>query len=162
TNGAPPLLLSGSGAARSLPIRIVRHARSLAHQTVISADVSRLTMDLLQETTVTVRHGTVSSLEVIVPAAIADDWELRDREVVDREELGREADGARRYRLTFDRPVLEKAVLRFSARMPIAPHLDATKPRDLAIPWIRLPEAGTGPVRTELALAPGVQLQGND
>jgi hypothetical protein len=159
---APPLLLSGSGAARSLPIRITRHARSLANQTVLSADVSRRAVDLLQETTLTVRHGTLGSLEIRVPAAIVDRWELLEHEVVDREELARDADGTRHYRLLFDRPVLDKTALRFHWRMSIAPHLDATGPREVAMPWISFPEAATGPVRLELSTAPGILLQGTD
>ncbi len=160
--GAPSLFLSGSGAARSLPIRIARHARSLAHQTVLSAKVSRRSVDLLQETTLTVRHGSLSSLEIRVPAAIADRWELLDRDVIDREELGRETDGTRLYRLSFDRPVLDKAVLRFGCHLSIAPALDPTDPRDVVMPWISFPKAAAGPVRLELSTAPGILFQGND
>ncbi len=165
TGGAtvsPPLLLSGSGAARSLPIRVTRHARSLAHQTVLSADISRRLVNLLQETTFTVRHGTLGSLEIRVAATIADGWELLDREIVEREELGRDADGTRHYRLTFDRPVLDKTVLRFRCRQSIAPHLDATAPREVAMPWISFPEAAAGPVRLEVSTAPGILFQGID
>ena len=36
-----------------------------------------------------------------MPAGIADRWELLDKDVVDREELGQEPDGARRFRISF-------------------------------------------------------------
>ncbi len=121
---------------------------------------ARRSVDLLQETTLTVRHGTLTSLEVRVPAAIADRWDLLDRDV-EREELDKETDGTRHYRLSFARPALDKAVLRFGCHLPIAPHLDATAQRELTIPWISFPEAA-GPVRLELSMAPGIQFQGND
>ena len=157
----PPLRPAGSGAARSLPIRIMRHARSLTHQTVLSAEVARRSVDLLQETTLTVRHGTLTSLEIRVPAAIADRWDLLDREVVAREELDRRPMARDTTVLSFARPVLDKAVLRFRCHLPIAPHLDATGTREVAMPWISFPEAA-GPVRLELSMAPGILFQGND
>ena len=53
---------------------------------------------------------------------------------MEREELGREPDGARRYRLSFDRPVLDKATLRFRYRLPLVPGLDATSAREVVDP----------------------------
>jgi hypothetical protein len=158
----PPLVLTGSGGARSLPIRITRHARSVAQQTVLSAEISRRLVDLVQETTFVVRHGALGSLEIRVPAAVADRWELLDREVVDREELARDPDGSRRYRLVFDRPVLDKAALRFHFRLPIAPHLDAAGYRDVTIPWISFEGSVAGPARVEVSTAPGIIFRGND
>jgi hypothetical protein len=154
--GSPPLRLTSSDHSRSLPIRITRHRRSLAQETVLTAQVSRRSVDWLQQTTVTVRFGTVGSLEVRVPAAIADRWELLDREVLDREELGRGLDGTRRFRLSFDRPVLDKSTLRFRCRLPITPELDASAPREVALPRISLPDVPAGPTRVELTLGPEI------
>ena len=67
---------------------IARHARSLRQETLLSAEVSRRSVDLLQKTTFTVRHGTLAALEIRVPPAIVDRWELLDREVVDRRTSG--------------------------------------------------------------------------
>jgi hypothetical protein len=154
-----PLELVSSGNPRSLPIRITRHARSLAQETVLSAQVSRRSVDLVQRTTFSVRHGTLESLEVRVPAAMADRWEL-DREIINREELSRQPDGAKSYRLVFDRPVLDRATLRFRCRLPIAPQLDPAIPRDVAVPGISFPEVPAGPIRVELAIGPEIVFQG--
>ena len=98
---SPPLLLADDGNSQYLPIRITRRARSLSQDTAISAQVTRRWVELLQQTTFTVRFGALSSLEIRVPAAIADRWELLDKEIVDREELGKEADGATALPLDF-------------------------------------------------------------
>ncbi len=157
---APALAVEGLGSPRTLPVRIVHHARTLRQETVVSAEVSRGSLDLVQKTTFTVRHGTLGVLEIRVPRAIADDWQLLDREVVDREELGRDPDGSRHHRLIFDRPVLDRTTLAFRFRLPISPLLDAAGPRELAVPWISFPDAAAGPVRVELTQTPGVVLRG--
>ncbi|MGP0061995.1 MAG: hypothetical protein ACLQGP_00150 [Isosphaeraceae bacterium] len=159
---APPLIFASSGAVPSLPIRITRHARSVVQQTVLSANLSRRLVDVVQETTLVVRHGTLDSLEVRVPAAVADYWEILDREIVDREELGRDPDGSRRYQLVFDRPVLEKTLLRFRLRLPIVPHLDAVEYRGVAIPWISFEGAVAGLARFEVSSAPGILYQADE
>ncbi len=158
----PALVVEAVGSPRTLPIRITRHARSIGQETTVSAEVSRRRVDVLQKTRFSVRHGTLATLEVRVPKDIADGWELLDREVIDREDLAREADGSRRYRLYFDRPVLDRTTLAFRFRMPVSPVLDAEKPRELALPWIDFPEAAAGPARVEMATAPGVVLRGGD
>ncbi len=154
--GGPALVVEAAGSPRTLPIRITRHARSVRQETTVTAEVSRRGVEILQKTMFAVRHGTLAALEVRVPAAIADSWELLDREVVDRADLPRDADGSRRYRLYFDRPLLDRTTLTFRCRMPIAPALDAAGSRDLTLPWIGFPEAAAGPVRVEVSTAPGV------
>ena len=89
-----------------------------------------------------------------MPAAIADRWELLEREEVGREELGREPDGTRRYRLSFDRPILDKATLRFRYRLPVPPGIDELAAREVAIPLISFKEGDGGPAKVGLSLAP--------
>jgi hypothetical protein len=161
-SASPPLLLSGTGSARSLPIRITRHTRSVAQQTVLSADISRRLVDLIQESTFVVRHGALDSVEIRVPAAVGNYWESLDHEIVDRQELDRAPDGSRRYRLVFNRPVVDKAALRFHLRLSIAPQLDVAEYRAVAIPWIAFEGVGAGPARLEVSTAPGILFQGND
>ena len=78
-----------------------------------------------------------------MPAAIADRWELSDKQDTSREDLGRDTDGARRYRISFDRPVVDQVALRFRYRLPLAPGLQASTAREVAIPWISLKEEHT-------------------
>ena len=89
--GRPALTVDAGGSPRTLPIRITHHARSVHEDTRLSANLSRGRLELHQSTTFTVRHGTLGVLEVRVPPAIADGWELVDHEVIDQEELSREA-----------------------------------------------------------------------
>lgn len=162
SSGGPALVVEAVGSPRTLPIRITRHARSIGQETTVSAEVSRRWVDVLQKTMFTVRHGTLATLEVRVPRDVADGWELLDREVVDREDLPPEADGCRRYRLYFDRPVLDRTTLVFRYRRPISPALDTTRPRKLTLPWIDFPGAVAGPARVEMATAPGVVFRDGD
>ncbi len=160
--GGPAMVVEVVGSPRTLPIRITRHARSIRQETVLSAEVSRQSIELLQKTTFAVRHGTLAAMEIRVPSAIDDRWELLDREVVDREDLPRDSDGSRRYRLYFDRPVLDRTTLAFRWRLPIRPPLDASGARELALPWITFPEAVAGPARLVLSTTPGTVLRGGD
>ncbi len=144
------LFLVDDGNSRFLPIRLTHQARALRHETVLSAQVSPRSVDVLQRTTLTVRQGTVSSLEIQVPAPFADRWELVERQEVERQELGREPDGSRRYRLTFDRPVLDQVTLRFRFRLSLAPVLDSGTAREVSIPWITIKDGEAGSARVGL------------
>ena len=159
---SPPLLLADDGDSKYLPIRITRRARSLSQDTAISAQVTRRAVELLQQTSFSVRFGALSSLEIRVPAAIADRWELLEKEILDREELGQGADGAKRYRLIFSRPVLDKTTLRFRYRLPLVPSLEAAVARDVSIPWISFSEGRAEPTTLRLSLAPEIVVQGID
>jgi hypothetical protein len=156
------LVLEAGGNPTTLPLRIARHARSLRQETLVSAEVSRRSIDLLQKTTFIVRHGTLGAPVIRVPAAIAGRWRLRDREVVDSEELGRDPDGSRRHRLFLDRPVLDGSTLEFQWQLPINQPLGASTDREVEVPWITFPEASEGPTRVELTPKPGVVVRDGD
>jgi hypothetical protein len=160
--GGPALSVEANGSPRTLPIRLARHARSLRQETIVSAEVSRRSIDLLQKTTFTVQHGTLAALVIRVPTAIVGLWKLRGREVVGQDDLGRGPDGSRRYRLLLDRPVLDRATLEFHWQLPINPALDASTGREVEIPWITFPEAEDGPRRVELTPKLGVVLRAGD
>ena len=151
-----PLFLVDDGNSRSLPIRLTHQARLLYHETVLAAQVSPRSVDVLQRTTLTVRHGALSSLQILVPAQFADRWELLERQEVERQELGRERDGSRRFRLSFDRPVLDQVTLRFRYRLPLAPALDSSTAREVSIPWITIKEGEAHLARVSLSPAPEI------
>jgi hypothetical protein len=157
-----PLLLVDDGNSRFLPIRITRHARTVTQDTVLSAQVSRRWIDVPGRVTLVVRHGAVSSLEIRVPANIADRWELLEKELVDREELGRDPDGGMRYRLSFARPVVDRATVRFRYRLPLVPGLDAKSVREITLPEISFKNVPPGPTKVELSLAPEIVLKETD
>ncbi len=160
STGSTALTLTGDGDTAYLPIRVTRQARRLSRDTVLSAQVTARSVDLLQRTNLTVHQGELRSLEICVPAAITDRWELLDRDEIGREEIGREPDGTRRYRLLFDRPVIDKATLRFRYRLAVAPAPDVPGATEIVIPLISFKEGDGGPAKVELSLAPQVVLEG--
>jgi hypothetical protein len=155
-SGGPALVVEADGSPRTLPIRIMRHSRSLRRETVISAEVSRKSVEFLQRTTFTVRHGTLDAIEMRVPASLAGHWELLDREGVDRHEPVRQPDGSMRYQLAFDRPVSDRVTLRFRCQVPIDPPVDSSGDRKVEFPWILFPEATSEPTRIDLTSSSGV------
>ncbi len=157
-----PLLLVDDSHSRVLPIRIVRHARTIAQDMLLSAQVSRRWVDVLERVNFAVRHGVVNTLVVRVPAGIADRWELVEKELADREDLGRDPDGGRRYRLSFSRPVADKATLRFRYRLPLLPELDAKSVREITIPEISFEDLSPGPTKVEMSLTPEIVLKETD
>jgi hypothetical protein len=160
--GTTPLLLSGDGNAGELPVRITRNQRTVAHDTEISAHVTRRSIDVIQQTNLAVQFGVLESLEIQVPAAIADRWELLDKEIAECREIGLDPDGSRRYRLRLARPVLDKLALRFRCRLPIVPGLDSEKRRELMLPEIAFKEGSPGRTKVDLALASDIELEASD
>jgi hypothetical protein len=156
--GSAPLLLAGDGRAESLPIRLIRHARALGHDTVLSAQVKRRGIDLVQRSTVSVRHGSLTSIELAVPAALVDRWEVLDKELVERQELGPEPGGGRRYRLSFERPVLDKVTLRLRAHLPLQPGLDSKTARAVSLPMISIKEGVAAATKVELSVTPEIAI----
>ncbi len=156
------MLLSSDGIANELPVRITRHARTVTHDAEISAQVSRRSIEVIQQTNLAVHFGELGSLEIRVPAAIADRWELIDKEIVERLELGRDPSGSRRYRLSFERPVLDKRTLQFRYRLPLVPNLDARQSREIVLPGIMVKEGTAGPTKVGLSLGAEIVLEASD
>ncbi len=160
--GFNALLLSSDGIVKELPVRITRHSRTVTHDTEISAQASRRSIDVIQQTTLAVHFGVLGSLEIRVPRAIADRWELIDKEIVERRELGRDPDGSRRYRLTFERPVVDKRTLQFRYRLPLVPGLDARQSREIVLPGIMVKEGTAGLTKVGLSLGAEIVLEASD
>jgi hypothetical protein len=156
-----PLLLVDDDNSRLLAIDITRNARTLVQETVLSAQVSRRWVDVVQRSTFGVHHGVFDSLEMLVPAEIVDRWELLEKEQSDREELAREPGGARRYRLRLLRPIVDKLTLRFRYRLNLASPLDATTVQEITIPSITYMEVSPAPTKVEMSLAPEIVLKEN-
>ncbi len=151
-----PIFVADSGGSQYLPIRVARHARLLQHETVLSARVSRRTVEVIERTTFSMRHGDLESVVLRVPAEFADRWELLDRQEAEIEELGRAADGSRRYRLSFDRAAVDQASVRFRYRLALASELETTAAREVTITRMTIEEGEAGPVRVGLELDPEI------
>jgi hypothetical protein len=157
-----PLRVSSDGYAMELPIRINRHERTVASETEISAQVSRRSIDVVQQTKIAVHFGALRSILIGVPAALADRWELLDREFVERQEVGPDPDGSRRYRLILERPLVDRQTLRFQYRLPLYPALDSKKNREIVLPEISFPEASVSSTKVGLSVPPDIVLQSSD
>jgi hypothetical protein len=156
------MLLVDDDNSRLLEINVMRNPRTLIQETALSAQISKRWVDVLERSTIGVRHGVLSALEILVPAEIVDRWELLDKELSDRKELGREPGGARRYRLTLSRPVVDKLTLRFRYRLNLASSLDASSAQEVTIPSISFKEVLPGPTKVEMSLAPEIVLKETD
>jgi hypothetical protein len=151
-----PLFLLEDGNSGLLPIQVTRQDRRLRHETSLIAKVSSRSIDVIERVALSVRHGTVSSLEIRVPAEIGDPWELVERQEVDKEELGPGPDGSRRFRLSFSRPVVDQSSLRFRYRVPLAPALHSATAREVTVPRITIKEGDAEAARVRLELAPDI------
>ena len=141
-------------------IRITRHERLLRHQTTLTAKVSPRSVEVVERTTFSVRHGDLRSVQIRVPKLNSPSrWELLDRQEIDVQELSREADGSRRYRLSFDRAVLDQIAVRFRYRLPLAPELDSTAVKEITIKKITIEEGAAGPARVGLELDPEIVVE---
>ncbi len=154
------LFLADQGGLKQLPIRVIRHQRVLRNETTLTAKVSARSVEVLERTLLSVRHGELESVTIRVPPQIAERWELLDRQAIDVQELSREADGSTRHRLTFDRPILDQAALRFRYRLTLAPGLDSATVREVTIDRVTIEEKAAGPTRVSLELAPEVVVDG--
>jgi hypothetical protein len=151
-----PLFVVDDGNSGWLPLRIMRQDRRIRHETSITAKVSTRSVDVFERVALSVRHGTVSSLEIQVPASVADRWELVDRQEIERAELGQEPDGSRRFRLSFARPVVDQATMRFRYRLPLVPVLESGSAREVSIPRITVKGGESEAATAVLELTPDV------
>ncbi len=156
---ARQLFVADRGGSSYLPIKVTRPKRLLRHETILSAKVLSRSVEVIEQTTISVRHGELKSVVIRVPARFAARWELLERQEIDSRELGREADGSWRYRLSFDRAAIDQAVVRFRYRVPLAQQLDAATPREVTLDWITIEEGEAAPVRVELELDPEIVVE---
>ena len=154
--------LRGHGNPRELAVRLERHALAITHDANLAARVSRRVVTARQETALQVRHGTLQSLIVRVPERAAALWEVAGAGTIRREDLGVSAKGIRRYRLTFDRPIIDDSILVFRYRLPLSRALETTAPAEVSIPWIAIEEGAPGNLVVDLSSDPDVAINVED
>jgi len=142
--------------------RLTRHPLSIAHDTRISAHLSRRSIDVRQDTELLVRHGSISSLTVRVPLSRSQAWQVQGKETIKREELDQKAGDSRRYRLVFDPPILESSLLTFRFQVPVEGAMANGDPVKTTIPWIGVEEGMSASTTVELAAAPGIKTAVDD
>jgi len=157
----PALWLRYDGTPATLPLRVVLHPRSVSHETNLVLQVGRRGIDGRQETEFAVHFGTLDHLDVDVPPALINRWELEDGNVASRTDLGPTEQGGRRFRLKFEEPVVDRTKLSFRFRRTLAPELEPGKKVDIDVPWLRFDVGATAPLRVRVASDPGVRVDFN-
>ncbi len=155
------LNLEAAGGPDLLPLRITRLPIALREETTLQARVSRQSVELVQRTTLTVRHGAADWLSIRVPASAAR-WELRDREILERKPVSDAPDHSRIERIRLDRPIPDRAVLEFRWQVPIDPPLLSPAARELILDRITFPGAEEAPARVEVSVRAGVAARSID
>ncbi len=153
------LWLRHDGNPASLPLRVTVHPRTVSHQTSVYARVERSGLAIQQETLCSVRFGSLSALEILVPPALQKQWELESAgELMSREDLGLVSSGDRLFRIRFGREITDRIRLKFRARTMRPEPLEADQPTDVTVPWIRIREGTADPIQVTLASDPSVEL----
>ncbi|MGC8640970.1 MAG: hypothetical protein ACP5XB_13980, partial [Isosphaeraceae bacterium] len=159
TERFPLLVLKSHQNPVHLRGRLTRHARVVTHDTRITAQVSARQIEVRQETSLQVRHGSIRSLVVRVPLARPDLWQVQGKETIRRSELeSQDREGRiRRYRLSFEPPITDQSLLTFVFPLPLAALREGGKSRS-TISWVQLEEGSCRSTAVELATSPGIKV----
>ncbi len=155
----PLLVLRSHQNPNRLRGRLTRHPRVVTHDTRIAAQVSARWIDVRQETALQVRHGSIRSVVVRVPASRPDLWQVQGKETIRRQELeGQDGEGrGRRYRLFFEPPITDQSLLTFVFQVPLPAARDGGGFQS-TIPWVRFEEGSSRSTVLELAARPGMKV----
>ena len=156
---ASVLWLRVDPSVEALPLEITPRRRVVEQATRVAASLDARRLEVRQETTLRVRDGTLRRVEVLVPPELEGSWELEGDAVAVRDRLGREPDGSYRYRLQLARELSDALELRFRARVETETERSDDRPREWAVPWVRVREGAPGRLRIELSAEPGLALQ---
>ncbi|MBV8555200.1 MAG: hypothetical protein JO116_06530 [Planctomycetaceae bacterium] len=158
--GPPALWLRHDGDPAALPLRVTVHPRAVSHATTLLVQVGRGEVEVRQETECAVHFGALDHLDIESPAALQDRWEVDEGEVARPEDLGTAPEGRRRFRLRFAKPVADRVRLKFRFRLRPAPPREPEHPVEVAIPWLRVVEGASAPMRVQVSSDPGIDLDG--
>lgn len=155
---APFLVLKSHQNLVRVRGRLTRHARVITHDTRISAQISSRRVEIRQETSLQVRHGSIHSLVVRVPVSPADLWQVQAKEMIRRQQLeSQDGEGrSQRFRLSFEPPITDQSLLSFVYQMPLAGAQDGGEFQK-NVPWVRFEEGSSRSTTLELATAPGIK-----
>ncbi|SIO59949.1 hypothetical protein SAMN05444166_6215 [Singulisphaera sp. GP187] len=155
----PALWLRYDGTPATLPLRLVVHPRSVAHETSLVFQVGRRGVDGRQETEFAVHFGTLEHVDVDVPPELVNRWEVEDGDVASRTDLGPTPKGGRLFRLKFADEVTDRAKLTFRFRRPLAAELEPDRETEIDASWLRFPLGEAAPVRARVASDPGIRVE---
>ncbi len=157
-SASPALWLRHDEPAPLLPLSITARDRTVSEETSVEARLERKRIDVSQETSVRVRFGSLTRLDVSIPPEMEASWEIEGDEVSRREAMGVGPDGWSRYRLVLARELADSLRLRFRGRVLLSPPLEADRPRRVTIPRIRVLDASSGPLRLRVGADESIDL----
>jgi hypothetical protein len=143
--------LSVGEGARSIPLSVCSHTRNLSQATKVLAELTRRRLDLRQRTTLQVRDGILTELDITVPEALEGSWEVEGDEITSRYRVGPTPEGGSRYRLRLAREVVDQLELRFRSTLTLDPGLPDDQPATIPIPWIGVVDGERTGLRIDLA-----------
>lgn len=153
----PPLWLRFDDRPTDLPLLVTSHPRTMTQATVLKAHISRTSADVQQETECSVQFGAIDHIDLTVPAAIADHWEVESTAIAQRIDLGMTSEGGRAARLRLTNDASRSARLKFRYRLPVNAEAGDT---ELAVPWIRVEgTTGPAPVRASISAEPDMNVE---
>jgi hypothetical protein len=155
---APTLVIRSQRSPTTVRGRLLRHTRTLVSQSSVEAQVLPQGIEVSQEMTIRVRHGTISTLNVRVPLGPNQPWQaFQGKELVRREELPGEPGEGSRYRLEFNPPVVDSTTLMFKFRLPLSqPPAPGTEGQG-AVVWVALEEGSSELTSVSLGAAPDLR-----
>jgi hypothetical protein len=156
---SPSLWLLDDGQADALPLVAEVHPRLIRHRATLDAVIDRARVEVRQETLVRVDYGTISRLDVAVPARLDGRWEPEGVEITRREPLGAGEDGRRRYRLSLAREVSDQVRLRFRVSWDLASELGDRGATAIELEPIAVLDGEAEPTTFRVAADPGIRLE---
>ena len=137
--------------------RVVRHPVTISKDTSVWAQVTPRVIEVRQQTSLQIQHGSVSSLTIKVSTSRPELVQIQCQEPFKRVELPRETGQPARYQLLFDPPISDASSVVFRYQVPISPALATGPAIARTIPMIVVEEGSPGNTQVELTTAPGIE-----
>jgi len=154
----PALWLRYDGSPAGLPLQVTLHPMTVTNESSLNVQIGRRGIEGRQETDFSVQFGSLDQLDLAVPAALVNHWDMDSGSVLSRTDLGPLPDGGRRYRLKLDGEVTGRSRLVFRIHRAIPVELHPEKPTKVEIPWIRMEFGESAPLRARVSLEPGIRI----
>ena len=159
--GAPMLWLRYDDHPPELPLRLTVHPRSITDTTRLFIHIDRDGAEVRQETDLAVQFGTLDQIDVKVPAAIADSWQVEGPAIARRTELERAPTGALLVRLKLAAESNRGARFTFRYRVPMPTGARTGSPTPWDLPWSRIETATSqgSPPRASIEVEPDLTVE---
>ena len=158
----PLLWLRHDEVPAALPLSTTLHERSVSNTTTLTVQVGRTAIEVVQETELTVRFGSLEPLTLLVPPELEGKWTSQGNHITVGTDEDVPAEKLRSMALRVSASATQPLRLRFRYRLPIPPSAGSLEPIDTEVPWLRIAETtpGRSSVRAALTSEAGVVVEG--